>query len=584
MVDGPATDSEAGSGAGGAGAGEHGVVVVGAGPVGLAVALFLARFGVATTVLEAEPRRVAIGSRSICTQRDVLDLLDRLDCADPILAEGVTWTVGRTYHRDVEVLTTAFPLSGTGRGALPPFVNIPQTSVERHLDDRVAAEPLVTVRRNARVTGLGQEPDGVRVTLADGGQVVAAWLVGADGPRSTVRAALEVPFEGHSFDDQFLICDIRAELDFPLERRFYFDPPWNPGRQVLVHPQPDHVWRIDWQVPRDFDLDADRANGALDRRIRQIAGDRPYEVVWASRYRFHQRLAASYRVGRCFLVGDAAHLMAPFGARGLNSGLQDAENLAWKLAHVIHGWAPERLLDTYHDERHAAGAENVAITGATMRFLVPQTDAERAHRHRVLDASRTDPQARRQIDSGQLAAPFAYVDSPLTTPPTQPSGAGPTTEAAPESTPDGRAGVGRTESGGRTATPGWLAPDGPCATVVGDTRLRRTFGPHWTLLVFGDGTDAAAAELAVRSLGQGGDGGAPPVALRRVLRRAEDPLRPDDVLDSDGALHAAYLPDGAPAGGRSWLVRPDGHLAAAVDPRDGVAALRAALRRTTGGR
>jgi 2-polyprenyl-6-methoxyphenol hydroxylase-like FAD-dependent oxidoreductase len=173
-------------------------------------------------------------------------------------------------------------------------------------------------------------------------------LVGADGSRSRVRRLLGLPFEGHSFDDQFLIADIRASLPFANERRFYFDPPWNPGRQVLVHPQPDSVWRIDWQVPGDYDLAADSASGGLDARVRRIVGaSAPYELVWLSAYRFHQRVVPSFRRGRVFLAGDAAHLMSPFGARGLNSGMQDAENLAWKLAYVRHGWAPESLLGSY---------------------------------------------------------------------------------------------------------------------------------------------------------------------------------------------------------------------------------------------
>ena len=148
-------------------------------------------------------------------------------------------------------------------------------------------------------------------------------------------------FPGHSHEDLFLICDIRATLPFPRERRFFFDPPWNPGRQVLVHPQPDDLWRIDWQVPSGTDVEAERASGALDRRIRQVVGrTTPYELAWVTAYRFHQRLAPRFRVGRVLLAGDAAHLMSPFGARGLNSGAADAENLAWKLALVLGGRAP----------------------------------------------------------------------------------------------------------------------------------------------------------------------------------------------------------------------------------------------------
>src|SRR5690606_37928628 len=179
---------------------------------------------------------------------------------------------------------------------------------------------------------------------------------------------------------------------------------------------PDSTYRIDWQVPPDFDLAAEEASGALEQRIRAVIGDRPYDLLWRSVYRFHSRLVDRMHVGRVLLAGDGAHLMAPFGARGLNSGVLDAENAAWKIAFVRRGWADDALLATYHDERHAAARENLDVTSATMRFLVPGTDGERARRREVLGRATTDPAAREEVDSGRLAEPFWYVDSPLTVP------------------------------------------------------------------------------------------------------------------------------------------------------------------------
>src|SRR5829696_2489552 len=253
------------------------VIVVGGGPVGLVAALLLANHGVPSIVLESAPARRTVGSRSICMQRDVLDVLERIGLGARIAAAGVTWWTGRTYYRGHEVLTITFPEQPTA--AFPPFTNLGQSIVERMLDDRVAAEPLVDVRWGHTVTGLRQDGSGVTVeaSTVDGSVVTlhGTHCIAADGARSAVRGLLGLDFPGESFDDQFLIADVRARLPFAAERRFFFDPEWNPGRQVLVHPQPDDVCRIDWQVPDGFDLAAERAGGGLDRRIRQVVGEAP---------------------------------------------------------------------------------------------------------------------------------------------------------------------------------------------------------------------------------------------------------------------------------------------------------------------
>jgi 2-polyprenyl-6-methoxyphenol hydroxylase-like FAD-dependent oxidoreductase len=522
------------------------VLIAGGGPVGLVTALLLARWDVPAVVLEAGPGGQAVsGSRAICFQRDVLDIFERAGCARDMLAEGVTWTTGRTYYREHEVLTVRF----SGQAALPPWINISQASVEGYLRARAAAEPLIELRFGHQVTGLSGCEDGIRAEVTrDGTDLVSlrgSHLVGADGARSAVRQLLGIDFPGRSFTDQFLICDIRADLPFPSERRFYFDPSWNPGRQVLVHQCPAGIWRIDWQVPAGFDLEADRASGALAARIRQITGDLGYELVWATAYRFHERVAGAFAAGRAFLAGDAAHLYAPFGARGLNSGVQDAENLAWKLAFVRRGWAPPALLDSYHAERAAAARENLRVTSATMEFLVPQTGQERRHRTGILERALADPAARGQINSGKLAEPYWYTASPLTTP-------GPPLAGFP------------VEPGAtRPPVPGVLCPDGPCLAAGPfradglATRLRSLLGSSFVVLTARAATAAAAAAALA--------GDAPVTAYA-----LED-------IDAGGALADAL---GASAD-TVHLVRPDGHLAAVL-PRLDPANLAAALRRALG--
>jgi len=518
------------------------VAVLGNGPVGQTVALMLARWGLPVVLLDQRPHRDAAGSKSIVQQRDVLDAWDAVGAGRRIAAEGVTWTTARTFYRDAELFSVTFP--DPGRSRFPPFVNISQTRTEQILDECIAAQPLIGVRWGHRVTGLAQD-GGVTVTCATAaGPAVlradyAVACAGAHGDE--VRRMLGVRFDGQTFGELFLICDIRTGLPgWARERRFYFDPPWNPGRQVLIHPCPDSTYRIDWQVPAGFD----EAAGAQHDRIRAIIGDRPYQLVWSSVYRFSSKIADRMRAGRVLLAGDLAHQLSPFGARGLNSGVQDAENAAWKIAFVLRGWAPDRLLDSYHAERHAAARENLEVTSATMRFLVPGTDAERRYRLATLDRAAADPAARAAVDSGRLAEPFWYTASPLTTPdPERPGTGRPARGAVP---PPG---------------PGILVPDVPVfhAERPDGTTLRALAREGFVLLC-ACGADLAAARGAAEAV-------AAPV---RVLDAAALP-------DSGAGLAAA----GLAAPGEVWLIRPDAH-AAAVLRYPGRTEIVAALRRALG--
>ncbi|WP_040781052.1 FAD-dependent monooxygenase [Rhodococcus ruber] len=523
------------------------VAVLGNGPVGQTTALLLARWGIRVIVLDGRPERDPIGSKAICQQRDVLEVWAAVGVGEQVAAEGVTWDTASTFYRNEKLFTQQFV--DNGRSAFPPFVNISQARTEELLDERIAAEPLIEVRWGHHVDGIDQDEAGVRVlcTTADGPAVVPVdYAVATMGARADAfRRHLGLDFAGRTFDDKFLICDIKTDIpDWAHERRFYFDPEWNPGRQVLIHPCPDSTFRIDWQVSGDYDLDAEAASGALDRRIRQIIGnDLDYEIVWKSVYRFHARLVDRMRVGRVLVAGDCAHLVSPFGARGLNSGVGDAENAAWKLAFVLRGWADESLLDTYDTERRAAALENIEVTSATMDFLVPQTDELRARRVRILGAAAGDPDARAQVDSGRLAEPFWYVDSPLTTPdPTRPFTGRPAKGVAPQ------------------PVPGVLLPDMPVR--AGRAVRLRALAREGFLLLHGSAVDPES----VRTL---------------ALGATRAPVRIHGIDDLDPSAALAESLSAAPH--EVWVIRPDAHIAAVVDgtdPKALVAAVQAAAGRT----
>lgn len=429
------------------------VAIVGAGPVGLATAARLASHGISSVVLEADPELRKQGSKACLIQGDVLEILDKLCCAEPIRDEGVTWHVARTYVRNQEIRATAFPK----RIGFGPFVNISQYRIEQVLLEHVLANPLCDLLWSHRVSRLVQDAGGVvlNAETPDGEvRLRCSYAVACDGVRSGIREALGVAWTGYSHKDLFLITDIKAKLPLAHERHFHYDPSFNPGRQVVMHPQPDDVWRIDWQLPPDADIAEERRTGAFDARVRAVIGDIAYEVDWLSTYRFHQRVVERFIVGRVFFAGDAAHALPPYGSRGMNSGIQDADNLAWKLALVLRGEADEALLETYHVERYAAAKENLAVTEATIRFMVPPNALLRFARSVLLRLSRPLKSVRGKVNSGRMAEPYVYDDSPIVDRGTHPLL-------------------------GHFAPDGWVTIDGR------PERIRRLLGDGFVVLCFG---------------------------------------------------------------------------------------------------
>ena len=504
------------------------VGIVGAGPVGMICALRLAGFGIPSVILEADPALRKQGSKACLIQGDVLEVLDKVGCADEVAATGVTWRIGHTYVRGEEIVRTEYP----ERPGFGPFVNISQYRIEQILLARLEDHPLGDVRWSHQLVGLTQHAGWVtaKVLTPDGTRDMRfRYLVACDGIRSAARAFLGVDWTGYSHGDRFLITDIRARLPLAKERHFHYDPPFNPGRQLVMHPQPDDMWRIDWQLAPDTDIEDERRTGRLDRRIRDVIGDVPYEIDWLSTYRFNQRVVARMRVSRVFFAGDAAHALPPYGARGMNSGIQDADNLAWKLAMVLTGQAGDGILETYHAERHAAAKENLRVTEATIKFMVPPNRYQRWLRNTLLWLSRPFKSVRRHVNSGTMAEPYVYLDSPII----DRSGGGPLT--------------------------GSFAPDG---TVIADgrtTRLRRLFGQAFVGLYFGSDPESAA-RFVEQSMAHGSA-----VDTRFVLAfpsgTKADAAPPGSTVVhyDDPAIRSHYDTD-LP---RWYLVRPDGHIAAA---------------------
>ncbi len=344
--------------------------------------------------------------------------MDRLGVGERLLAKGVTWKVGRVFFRDREVYR--FDLLPEEGHRMPAFVNLQQYYFELFAIEAASTHPDIELRWKTRVTALEPRGDGVLVTLAspEGDyRIHCQWLLACDGARSTVRRLLGLPFTGRVFRDRFLITDIRMEADFPSERWFWFEPPFHSGQSVLLHKQADHIWRIDFQLGEEADPEEERKPERVEPRLRAMLGtERRFTIEWTSVYTFQCRRLERFRHGRVIFAGDSAHQVSPFGARGGNSGIQDADNLAWKLALVLEGRAPESLLDSYDRERVLAADENILHSTRSTSFITPKGEADRAFRDAVLALAGRFPFAQRFVNSGRLSVPAVYDGSPLNSP------------------------------------------------------------------------------------------------------------------------------------------------------------------------
>ncbi|WP_332738838.1 FAD-dependent monooxygenase [Hydrogenophaga sp.] len=393
------------------------VLIAGGGPVGLTLSALLSAQGIANLVIE-DDEGYCSGSRAICMSRRSQEILGWVGADKALVAKGLSWVGGRSYWRHNEVLHFQMPSEPTQRFA--PMVNIQQFYVEEfaHRAAQATVEP-AQVQWASRVTGVRPHADGVDVVVStsDGMHTVRAdWLVACDGGRSTVREQLGLQLEGTQYDGKYVIVDVVQKTRRAVERLAWFDPPSNPGSTILMHRQPDDVWRIDYQIRDDEDpLEAVKPENVLPRvqsHLAMIGETEPWEPLWISIYNAKCLTLPSYRHGRVMFAGDAAHLVPIFGVRGLNSGLDDAGNLAWKLARVVRGQSPEGLLDSYSTERVHAARENIAYGAKSTEFMAPPNFAYQWMREATLRLAVSDEQVRSLINPRQ-SSPITYVGSPL---------------------------------------------------------------------------------------------------------------------------------------------------------------------------
>ena len=515
----------------------HAVVIVGAGITGLTLACALAQYGVQALLLD-EDNTVGVkgaSSRGICYAQKTLEIFQRLGIYERIAGKGVQWSIGRTFAGEDEVYS--FDLRQQHTHSLsqqPPFINIQQFYVEGFLVEQLYAAPAnartVDLRWKHRITGFEQNSDFATLSInTPAGDYVlqADHVIDCTGSRSPFRAWCKAEVTARKGDDRWCIADVRFKTPPPVERHTWIEAPFNGGRAVWQHLMADGVWRIDYQMAPGANADEVSRTEVVRERLNAQFGrtlqDDEFEIVWVGPYAYRSECLNQLRHGRVFFAGDAAHVMSPFGARGGNSGVQDADNLAWKLAAVLQGRAAPDLLDSYHAERHVAAQQNVLATNRTTRFLRPADGVERLFRDATLGLARTHTFARQLVNTGRMSTPNLYAQGAF----------------------DAATGGGQAA---QNVAFNWA--DGSAGELVD---LLAWAGGHPLVLVFGTLTAADTARLQNLALHTG-------VRCVQVTQSGEKPRAREHVIDRHGKLRASCKLDGVTGG---WaLLRPDSYIAA----------------------
>ena len=533
--------------------GHYPVVVVGAGPVGLSAAIDLASQGQSVLVIDHDDS-VSVGSRAICFAKRALEVLDRMGCGDQFVEKGVSWNVGRTFLREDEVFS--FNLRPESDHHRPGMVNLQQYYFEEFLLERARQLPNLELRFQSNVISVvpGETQATVRVETPEGPySLTTDWLIVADGAGSRIRAMLGLDIEGKIFMDRFLIADVVMKAEYPTERWFWFDPPFHPNQSVLLHRQADNVWRIDFQLGWQADPVEEKKPENVIPRIKAMLGDeREFELEWVSVYTFQCRRMNRFNHGRVLFVGDAAHQVSPFGARGANSGIQDTDNLVWKLKLVMDGKAPATLLDTYSEERGFAADENIQNSTRSTDFITPKSAVSKTFRNAVLELAEHYPFARALVNSGRLSVPSWLTESRL-------------------NTPDAEAFAG-------DMIPGAPMADAPVQAAGGDGSggewLLQHLGNRFQALIYVD--DAGALDGATAQALSSLNAGPIPVEPLVIAKKGSAPGGIATLIDARGRVAERY----DMKSGTVYLARPDQHVAGRWRRLD-AASVRAAVARAT---
>jgi 3-(3-hydroxy-phenyl)propionate hydroxylase len=511
----------------------HQVVIAGSGPAGMVTALELARHGVPSVVVTSE-LQFSQGSRAICFTRRSMEILQQVGVADRMTEGGLPWRFGNSYYRGQRVFRMEAPHDPDDR--FFPIINVQQQFMEEYLHDACKANPLIDFRWGNKVEQVTQR-DGyaeVRMDTPEGEYTLETdWLVDASGGRSAIRTAMNLEMEGASYEGFFVIADIKVDLPLPTERLAFFDPEWNPGNTILMHREPNGIWRVDYQLPEgetpEEALRPESLKARIDAQLAMIGhAGAPWEMDWCSVYSARTLTLPDYVHGSVIFTGDAAHLLPIFGVRGANTAFQDAQSLAWHLAYVVKGLAGKALLTNHSAERVGAAREIIDEAGKSVRFMTPPDGGFQLLRDAVLSLSLSQEFVRR-LYHWRTSRPHEYTHSVL------------------NSAGDDNA----------------LFRDGPAhgappqnVRLGANDFLLDHLGGGFDLLYF---TEAAAIPAALLEVVQATR--ARGVALRLIAIGAAQPVAGADLTlaDADGHVRERY---GVPASGGGYLLRPDQHVCA----------------------